>query len=333
MNKSRFNKIIKKLNDISIVVLGDYFVDKYLYVDSSKDEKSYYANCIARQVVNTEVAPGAAGTVAKNLVALGVGKVYAVGFIGNDGNGYELKRELKRMKINCENIIHCQNRITPAYIMLMTNESGKYLETSELDIKNMNTTPVETEQKIVHNITMLLKKVKPSAVILLDQLSEENHGTITKNIRNTLSEMSNANKDLIVYADSRNYIHDFKNMIIKCNESEFMNSSFYNKDYTLLDCCMKASKMNNKPVIITLGERGSIIADNEEVIEIPSITNSGPIDTRGAGDAYTAAFVSTLCCGATLSEAGHIGNISASICVSYIGMTGTATVNQIREYL
>ena len=38
--------------------------------------------------------PGAAGTILNNLVALGVGEIHAVGFCGDDGEGYELRRAL-----------------------------------------------------------------------------------------------------------------------------------------------------------------------------------------------------------------------------------------------
>ncbi len=38
--------------------------------------------------------PGAAGTILNNLVALGVGRIVPVGFCGDDGEGFELRRGL-----------------------------------------------------------------------------------------------------------------------------------------------------------------------------------------------------------------------------------------------
>ena len=49
-------------------------------------------------VVATEVTPGAGGTVANNLAALGVGRVAVLGAIGDDGFGYELSRALGRAR-------------------------------------------------------------------------------------------------------------------------------------------------------------------------------------------------------------------------------------------
>ena len=47
----------------------------------------------------TEVTPGAAGTVANNLAALGVGRVSVLGVIGEDGHGFELRRALRQRGI------------------------------------------------------------------------------------------------------------------------------------------------------------------------------------------------------------------------------------------
>jgi sugar/nucleoside kinase (ribokinase family) len=45
----------------------------------------------------------------------------------------------------------------------------------------------------------------------------------------------------------------------------------------------------------------------------------------------TAGLVSALCAGATFAEAAVVGNVVASITVQQIGVTGTATPEQVRE--
>ena len=45
-------------------------------------------------MVNVRAQPGAAGTIVNNLAALGVGEIVPVGFRGDDGEGYELRRGL-----------------------------------------------------------------------------------------------------------------------------------------------------------------------------------------------------------------------------------------------
>ena len=50
--------------------------------------------CLCTTLCRVRAQPGGAGTILNNLVALGVGRIVPVGFCGDDGEGYELRREL-----------------------------------------------------------------------------------------------------------------------------------------------------------------------------------------------------------------------------------------------
>ena len=60
----------------------------------ASDETSIETGLPVYNVVEVRRQPGAAGTILNNLVALGVGEIHAVGFCGDDGEGYELRRAL-----------------------------------------------------------------------------------------------------------------------------------------------------------------------------------------------------------------------------------------------
>ena len=74
--------------------MGDFFLDRYLHIDPAQDETSIETGLTVYNVVEVRSQPGAAGTILNNLVALGIGEVHAVGFCGDDGEGYELRRAL-----------------------------------------------------------------------------------------------------------------------------------------------------------------------------------------------------------------------------------------------
>ena len=57
---------------------------------------------------------------------------------------------------------------------------------------------------------------------------------------------------------------------------------------------------------------------------------SGPIDICGAGDSCSAGIACAMTAGATLEQAAAFGNLIASITVQQIGVTGTATPEQVR---
>src|SRR5260370_14839239 len=75
-------------------VLGDLFLDRYLDLDAALTEPSLETGLDAFQVVRVRSCPGAAGTVSNNLAGLGVGRVCPVAFLGQDGEGFELRQAL-----------------------------------------------------------------------------------------------------------------------------------------------------------------------------------------------------------------------------------------------
>ena len=63
-------QILARLPGLTIGVLGDLFLDRYLDIDPALTEPSIETGLDAYQVVRVRSSPGAAGTVINNLVAL-----------------------------------------------------------------------------------------------------------------------------------------------------------------------------------------------------------------------------------------------------------------------
>src|SRR5436853_5837747 len=87
-------QVLHRLPRLTVGVVGDLFLDRYLDLDAALTEPSIETGLDAYQVVRVRSYPGAAGTVLNNLVALGVGRVLPVAVIGDDGEGYELRQAL-----------------------------------------------------------------------------------------------------------------------------------------------------------------------------------------------------------------------------------------------
>src|SRR5262249_60976831 len=90
-------RILATIPNRTVGVLGDLFLDRYLDIDAALNEPSVETGLTAYQVVKVRSYPGAAGTVINNLAALGVGRIYPIACIGDDGEGYELRQALKAM--------------------------------------------------------------------------------------------------------------------------------------------------------------------------------------------------------------------------------------------
>src|SRR5688500_3517916 len=95
MTPARLQQLIDCFASRRIAVVGDFFLDKYLTVDPALAEPSVETGKTAHQVVAVRTSPGAAGTVVNNLSALNAGTIHAVGAIGDDGEGYDLRRGLE----------------------------------------------------------------------------------------------------------------------------------------------------------------------------------------------------------------------------------------------
>src|SRR5437763_14336502 len=99
LTAARIDEILARLPSLTIDVVGDLFLDRYLDIDAALTEPSVETGLDAYQVVNVRAQPGAAGTVINNLATLGVKNVVPVSVIGDDGEGYELRRALDRLGV------------------------------------------------------------------------------------------------------------------------------------------------------------------------------------------------------------------------------------------
>ncbi|MYE88707.1 carbohydrate kinase, partial [Candidatus Poribacteria bacterium] len=64
---------------------------------------------------------------------------------------------------------------------------------------------------------------------------------------------------------------------------------------------------------------------------VPGIPLETELDPVGAGDSVSAAIVATLCGGFSHIEAAQVGNLVASVTVTKIGTTGTASHAEVIE--
>src|SRR5438067_11303752 len=135
----------------TVGVLGDLFLDRYLDIDASLNEPSVETGLTAYQVVRVRPYPGAAGTVINNLAALGVGRIYPIAFVGDDGEGHELRQALKAMPaVEHGGIVSAPGRRTPTYTKPMLMEAGQPpRELNRLDIKNRTPTSDGMQDMII----------------------------------------------------------------------------------------------------------------------------------------------------------------------------------------
>jgi len=334
MNEDRLNELLDRFPHLHVLVVGDFFLDKYLIIDRRLSEVSLETGLEAYQVVEVRCSPGAAGTVTSNLRALGV-QVTALGVVGNDGESYELKRGLAERGVDSEPLIAHADLFTPTYTKPIVREpDGGEHEIQRLDIKNRSPLPADVEDEVIACLHRLVPKV--DAVVVADQVSERNCGVITDRVREGIATLARIYSDKILAADSRQRIGLFQHVIIKPNRREAILAVRPNWEggFTLevaRECGAELFRRNQKPVFLTAGAQGILLFTEKGCQHILTVPVEGEIDIVGAGDSVMAGVVSALASGAEPEEAALLGNIVASITIQQIGATGTAMPAQVRE--
>lgn len=335
MNRTRFEEILNGYRNVRIAVVGDYFLDKWLHIDSGLTEKSIETGLDAYQVTRKRTYAGAAGTVCSNLAALGVGQVISIGFIGDDGEGYDVVRSLEKMGANTDMMHISEQVMTPTYTKPLFMIDGDEREGNRFDHKNTALTPAELEDLIIRDLQMVVENV--DAIIVLDQLEDENKGVVTERVRQAIAQLADQYPDVIMYADSRKFLHKFDRIMVKCNNLELLRMEGLQEhdpwDMSALQQAMQSlAKKNGRAAFVTCGPQGVLAMDDGCIQRIETIPqDENAIDIVGAGDACTSGIVSTLCTGATNAEAAYMGNMVSSITIQQIGTTGTATPEQMRS--
>lgn len=324
--------MLEGLAQKQVLVLGDFFLDKYLVIDPERNELSLETGLTAYQVDEVYCSPGAAGTVANNLAALGFGRVIALGVVGDDGNGYELQRGLKARGIVTDYLVMDGRRKTPTYMKPMLREKNGSRELNRLDIKNFEPTPEDLIRQIEQRLQALAAEVDGIAV--LDQVTEANCGVVTDYMRTVLTKVAQTYPNLPIIVDSRAHIGLFKGVMIKPNAREAMTAVGAERDEepeltAAVIAGQKLHQMTKRPVYLTLGARGQIVVDAGQVWHVPTINVPEPIDIVGAGDSTTAGIMSGLVLGLSVPQAALLGNVVASITIQQIGTTGTASPSQV----
>ena len=80
MTGARFQAVTERYRELSIAVLGDFCLDRYLEIDPNRAETSIETGLPVYNVVNVRPQPGGAGTIVNNLSALGIGTILPIGF-------------------------------------------------------------------------------------------------------------------------------------------------------------------------------------------------------------------------------------------------------------
>jgi len=310
-----FKNKSSQLKSTSVAVIGDFCIDRYLPI-TKITEKHDYSLLASAEVYEQCHSPGGAGNVVSNFLSLGI-NVYCIGVIGNDSDGHDLLKCLNEHGANIKYIFSENARKTVSCIRPVSNGIFDF-NIHEFLCYNEHVISSDTLEKIKKALLGLVEKV--DAIVAVEQFEKKGQGVLHPTIKKLIGDISLIYPSKIILADSRDYINQYENILLKCNQYEYSN------------VCQDDFIERNKAFFLTKGEIGmSIIERNKDnEVEVPAVgVSDEEVYTCGAGDSATAGIIAGLLLGFDYIEAAQLGNIVASITIGKLNSTGVATISEI----
>ncbi len=326
--KEKLIELLADMQEKNILVLGDMVADVYLEGKIARISRE--APVLVLEYAGEKVVPGGAANVVLNAAVLG-GLVYAVGVIGADDKGRELKRCLQAQKVNTAGLIADAKRLTTTKTRIMAGAKATVRQQIvRVDREDRNPLSGDMEAAVMAAVKTALEQ--SGAVIM----SDYGGSAISPAILQQVIELCRQ-KNIPCIVDSRYNIMAYKGAtVIKQNEAEIAAALGYDAldEETLLAAGRELLKqLGAQVVMLTRGPEGmSIFEASGRVTHIPVVEVSEVFDVTGAGDTAVAAMALALAAGAGYTEAARLANFAAGVVVTKFG-TATVSPSELQEVI
>jgi D-beta-D-heptose 7-phosphate kinase / D-beta-D-heptose 1-phosphate adenosyltransferase len=295
-----------------VLVYGDVMVDVYVTGSIKRDSPEAPGVRVLSDTVMSE-APGGAANVAVNIASLG-GEAMVLGVIGRDASGTLLDTALADIDgVGCEFLIRDEGRTTSKTRFMA--DGGHLLR---VDMEEPSPLKAEDETELLER----LRKYAPQADAIV--ISDYAKGAVTPRIATALiSDGIKHGVPVIVDAKEPGARRYSGATVIKPNLKEItlalkLKAIPEGKD-AVKAAQMLLIKQETKYVLLTMGERGMVLAAHHgHVLEIKAHPVK-QIDVTGAGDAVAAALALALASGEDIVNATHFANAAAAVVVTKSG--------------
>lgn len=293
-----------QIRPFKALVLGDFNLDTY--TRGKVKRISPEAPVPVMEVESQESRPGCAGNVVLNLLSLG-GEVTAVGRIGDDAVGDELKKRLG--SANTELLY-----IEPGYKTPVKNRLiAQSQQLLRIDFETIVPASSELELKI---IKALRKKIHEVQVVAI---SDYGKGFLTNQIiANAIEIAKSAKIPVIVDPKGLDFAKYKGASILKPNLSEAYAAAKLSHGHSLEQVAQHLIALADQ-LLITRSELGMTLFDSQlNRFDFPSRPREVR-DVTGAGDTVLAVLCLALANGLDLHMASMLANVAAGISVEKVG--------------
>jgi rfaE bifunctional protein kinase chain/domain len=316
------------LSGLTIVVLGDYVADEYLYGET--DRISREAPVPIVRFERSELKLGAAGNVASNLRALGV-RVRAVGALGADTWGRGLRRMCRTAGIEVAGLLLAPGLSTSVKTRVLAGA----LQTTRQQLLRLDRESM-VEARHAKLLEVALKKALRGADALI--ISDYGLGNAGPWVAPLCAQLAKSKaRSMPVCVDSRYNLGAFRGVtLIKPNAPEL--AALANRRSLGTPELLKVGrsvlkKQRVTSLLVTRGRDGMVLFEQgEDPLQLPV---SGPleaVDVTGAGDTVLAVAAAVLARTGDFELAARLSNVAGGLVVQKPG-TAVVTAGEIRAAL
>jgi len=325
VKKERMFEIINKFSDVSILVIGDIMLDKFIYGNVTRISPEAPVPVV--EVIKEELTLGGSGNVINNIAKLN-GNVVGVGVIGDDMEGMLIGDLYGEMNLARWGLIVDNSRKTSVKTRVIANNHHQIVRYDKETKKDLSE---DMEDETIHRLTNIFENLEHPIDCVI--LSDYNKGFLTPRIIEKVKELCRYTRIPICVDPKKENFKDYEGTTIITPNLKEASKAYCNLpiegDTMLKSAGFGLLKWHNfKAVLITQGEDGmTLFEKNGELTDTHYFPTEARdvYDVTGAGD--TVISVLSLCLGAKASfrEASIISNLAAGIVV---GKVGTATVSK-----
>ena len=319
---ARLSAIIEQFPRQSILVLGDFVADEFVFGEISRVSREAPVLILRRREIHT--LPGGGANAANNLADLGA-QVYPVATLGDDAAGDALAEHFRRKKVDTTGLVRKSGWTTPAKTRFLAG----WPHTAQQQVLRVDREPDGLPDATVDALVRSARARLGEASAVL--ISDYGYGSATPDIVARVRARKSWARAAAL--DSRYRLHEFAGLDLAAatpNEAE-MEAAHHEPiggDASKLDALARRTmaQLNLNALVVTRGRHGMTIFEPSRAAQaLPVFGSDQAVDVTGAGDTVIAAFTLALAAGATVLQAARIANYAGGIVVM---KRGTATVTR-----
>lgn len=266
------------------------------------------------------INPGGKGANQAVAVSKLGGEVKMIGKVGNDAFGAQLKANLLDAGVNVDCVSFAETNSGLAMIIVEKGDNRIILDKGA----NYAITDKDVDEGLKDakegDVLIMQLEIPLETVEYAARLAKTKNMTVVLNPAPAVP----LSQSLMQYVD-----------IVAPNESEAEILTGVNPvgDVEIALTVKKLYALGAKQVIITLGGRGSVVSEGQNITYIDP-RKVDVVDTTSAGDTFIGAFVLKFASGASASDAARFASVASSITITRKGAAGSIpTLKEVQEVI